>query len=103
MEDNVSNQDVGLDEFCFPRGDWEDSLMDITADDLQNAMDFPLAGWAPYEALYGCAPPNFVLSKDSTVALLLNNSPKTIFYRGADEDPLSIALRDAKATKVPDS
>ena len=79
MEDNVSNQDVGLDEFGLPKGDWEDSLMDITADDLQNAMDFPLAGWAPYEALYGYAPPNLALSTDSTVALFLRNSSETIF------------------------
>ena len=48
--------------------------MDLAADDLQNAVDFPLAGWAPYEALYGCAPPNPVLPKDSTIALLINNA-----------------------------
>ena len=66
-------------------------------------MDFPLAGWAPYEALYGCAPPKPVLSRDSAVASLINNAPTTIFYRGEDQDPLSIALRDAKATKVPNS
>ena len=72
-------------------------------EDLQNALDFPLAGWAPYEALYGRAPPNPILSKDSAVALLINLAPTTIFYRGEDQDPLSIALRDAHATKVPNS
>ena len=46
MEDNVSIHDTGLDEFGLPRGDWEDSLVDLTAEDLQNAMDLPLAGWA---------------------------------------------------------
>ena len=51
MEDNVSIHDTGLDEFGLPRGDWEDSLMDLTAAVLQNAMDFPLAGWATYEVM----------------------------------------------------
>ena len=43
MEDNVSIQDTGLDEFGLPKGDWGDSLMDLTAADLRNAMDSPLA------------------------------------------------------------
>ena len=77
--------------------------MGLTAEDLQNAANLPLAGWAPYEDLYGCAPPTPVLSKNSTVALLMNDAPTTVFYRNNDEDPLSIALRDAKATKVPNS
>ena len=101
MEASASNQDMGLDEFGLPKGDWEDSLMDTTADDLQNAMDVPLAGWAPYESLYGCAPPNSVLPKYSTIALMLNQAPTTVYYRGNGEDPLSFALRDAKATKSP--
>ena len=75
--------------------------MDITTADLRNAVNFPLGGWAPYESLYGCAPPNYVLSKDSTIALMLKQAPATAYYRGNDEDPLSFALRDAKATKVP--
>ena len=33
----------------------------------------------------------------------MNQAPSTVFYRGNDADPLSIALRDAKATKVPNS
>ena len=33
----------------------------------------------------------------------MNNAPSTVFYRGDDEDPLSIALRDAQSTKVPNS
>ena len=45
QEDNVSNQGTGLDEFGLPIGDWGDSLMDITADDLQNAASSPLALW----------------------------------------------------------
>ena len=77
--------------------------MDLTAEDLQNAANFPLAGWALYEDLYGCAQPIPVLSADCAVALSVNNAPSTVFYRGDDEDPLSIALRDAKATKVPNS
>ena len=87
-EENVSTLDTGLDEFGLPRGDWEDALMDLTAADLQNAMDFPLAGWAKCEVLYGCAPPEFVLSKDSAAALLIHDSPDTVFYRGEDQDPL---------------
>ena len=94
---------MGLDEFGLPIGDWEAFLMDLTAEDLKNAANSPLAGWAPREVLFGCAPPNPVLSKDSTIALLMNSAPSTVFYRGEDEDPLSIALRDAKATKVPNS
>ena len=47
QEDNVSNQGMDLDEFGLPKGDWEDRLLDITAEDLQNAADLPLAGWAP--------------------------------------------------------
>ena len=77
--------------------------MDLTAEDLQNAMDLPLAGWAKYEALYGCAQPKFVLFKDSAAALLIHDSPDTICYRGEDQDPLSIALCDAHASKVPNS
>ena len=46
-EDAGSNHEMGLDEFGLPMGTWEDFLMDITADDLQNAANFPLAGWAP--------------------------------------------------------
>ena len=87
-EENVSTLDTGLDEFGLPRGDWEDALMDLTAVDLQNAMDLPLAGWAKYEVLYGCAQPKFVLFKDSAAALLIHDSPDTIFYRGEDQDPL---------------
>ena len=34
MEDPFSKTDTGLDEFGLPKGDWEDSLMDITAEDL---------------------------------------------------------------------
>ena len=33
-DDNVPNKDTGLDEFGLPIGDWEDFLMDITAQDL---------------------------------------------------------------------
>ena len=77
--------------------------MDLTAEDLQNAVNSPLDGWAPYEVLFGRAPPISVLSKDSAIALLVNNAPSTVFYRGNDEDALSIALRDAHATKVPNS
>ena len=33
----------------------------------------------------------------------MNGAPKTVFYRRNDDDPLSIALRDSKATKVPSS
>ena len=77
--------------------------MDLTAEDLENALDFPLAGWASCETLYGCDPPNPILSKDSAVALLINLAPTTMFYRGEDQDPLSIALRDAHAKKVPNN
>ena len=44
-------------------------LIDRTAEDLHNALDLPLEEWAPYEAFYGRAPPNSILSKDSAVAL----------------------------------
>ena len=54
--------------------------MDLTAEDLQNAMDLPLAGWAKYEVLYVCAQPKFVLSKASAAALLIHDSPNTICY-----------------------
>ena len=42
----MSNKDTGLDEYGLPVGDWEDFLMDVCAQDLQNAVNFPLAGWA---------------------------------------------------------
>ena len=74
--------------------------MDVCEQDLQNAANFPLAGWAPYNELYGCDPPNSKLSEHSTVALLMNGDPQTVFYRRQDEDPLSIALRESKAQKV---
>ena len=95
--------DWGMNEYGFPRGEWEDFLMDVTVDDIQNALDYPLAGWAPYETLYGGAPPDPVLAKDSKVALLINHAPTTMFYRGDDQDTLSLALRDSMAMKVPNS
>ena len=53
--------------------------MDITAQDLQNAANFPLAGWAPYTDLYGCDQPTPILPNDSTVALLMNGASQTVF------------------------
>ena len=44
-DDNASN--MGLDEHGLPLGNWEDNLMDVCEQDLQNAVNFPLAGWAP--------------------------------------------------------
>ena len=60
-----------------------------------------MAGRGPYKDLYGCDPPTPILPKDSTVALLMNDAPKTVLHRRNDDAPLSIALRDSKATKVP--
>ena len=77
--------------------------MDVGEQDLQNAVAFPLAGWAPYNELSGRDPPNSILREHSTVALLMNDDPHTVFYRRNDEDPLSIALRESKAQKVPSS
>ena len=94
------NQDSETNEFGLPCGDWEDFLLDLTAEDIQNALDSPLAGWASYGEF---SPPNPVLSHDSAVKLLLNLAPDTIFYRGGDQDPLSIALRGANAVKVPNN
>ena len=37
------------------------------------------------------------------MALLTHDDPQTVFYRRKDEDPLSLALRESKATKVPPS
>ena len=78
--ENLSNQDTGLDEIGLPIGDWEDYLMDITAQGPQNAMNSPLAGWAPYNDLFGCDQPIPILPKDSAVALLMNDAPKTVFF-----------------------
>ena len=46
-DDANSNKDMGLDEHGLPLGDWGDYLMDVCEQDLQNAANFPLAGWAP--------------------------------------------------------
>ena len=100
---NSSTWDRCVNEFGLPQGEWEDFLMDITAEDVQNALDYPLVGWAPYKDLYGCAPPDPVLAKDSKVALLIKHASTTMFYRGEDQDTLSLALRDAMAMKVPNS
>ena len=48
---NLSTWDRGVNEYGLPHGEWEDFLMDITAEDVQNALDYPLAGRAPYEIL----------------------------------------------------
>ena len=64
-------------------------------------MNFPLAGLALYKELYGCDPPPPILPKDSTVALLMHDDPQTVLYRRNDEDPLSVALSETKAKKVP--
>ena len=78
-DDSVSNQETGLDEFGLPAGGWQDFLMDVGLQGLQDAANFPLAGWASYKELYGCDPPTPILSKDSAVALLMHDDPQTEF------------------------
>ena len=100
-DDNNANKAEGPDEHGLPLGDWKDYLMDVCAQDLQNAANSPPAGWAPNKELYGCDPPKSILSEHSSVALLMNDDPQTVFLRRNDEDPLSIALRESQAQKVP--
>ena len=55
--------------------------MDVCEQDLQNAANFPLAGWAPYKELYGRDPPTSILSGQPTAALLMDDDPQTVSYR----------------------
>ena len=96
-------EEITTNEFRLPVGDWEGRLMDVTVQDLQNAIDFPLAGWPDYLDLYGRDQPDFVTSPNSTVALLPEDSSGAVFYCHQDGDLLSIALMEKGAQKAPNS
>ena len=74
--------------------------MDVTEQDLQNAIAFPLAGWTNYFELYAREPPPFIKSEDSMIALLAGDCHDTAFYRQDDDDPVSIALLEQGAQRV---
>ena len=102
-DSDSSTEEWKTNDYGVPVAGWEGRLLDISEADLQNAIDFPLAGWPTYEELYGMPKPNCVKSEDSMIRFLVGDPPTTRFYRYNDGDPVSLALIDHHAVPVPNS
>ena len=102
-ESESSTEEWETNQFGIPIAGWEGRLLDITAADLQNAIDFPLAGWPTYEELYGVPQPRFIKSDESMIRLVAGDPANTTFYRQEDGDPVTRALLDHYAELVPNS
>ena len=96
---NPTNQ-VTLANYGLLEADEDELRLALVPEDIQNAIDFPTAGWPTYQALYGCDPPIPLFKEQSQIAGLEGLGPTTTQNRGAGQDKVSRALERAGAQRV---
>ena len=95
-----SKNAVNLEDYGVFAVNEDEFRLRLLPDDIQNAIDFPTAGWPTYQTLYGCDPPVPLFYEQSQIAGLDEADPLTDQNRPAGRDIVIRALEQAGAKRA---